>query len=61
MAAPGPVAEAKWPGCSALPRFNQYVGEDASEVSGAQLGADWLRDALGNPPLVQRPVATSEW
>ena len=56
----GPITEATWPGCSTLPRFEQFVGSAATEVSGAQPGMNWLGDALGNPPLVQRPLATSD-
>ena len=60
MAVLGPMTEATWPGCSALPRFNQYVGEEAGEVTGAQPGTDWFSDVLGNPSFVLRCLATSD-
>ena len=54
----GPPTEATWPGCSALPRFDLYVSKQ--EMSGTQTGVDPLGDALGNPPVVRRPLATSD-
>ena len=54
----GPPTEATWPGCSALPRFDLYVSKQ--EMSGTQTGVGPLGDALGNPPVVRRPLATSD-
>ena len=58
MAVLGLITEATWPGCSASPLFKHYADEAATEVSGAQPGTNWLGDALGNPPFVQRQMAT---
>ena len=60
------MTEAMWPGCTALPRFEQYVGRAATELGKDWLGMEWLSNALGGnalgkqSPLVQRPLATSD-